>query len=353
MSTNTYQSRSALTAIGLAEMIQGQAPPRGLFDADLGQRFYRNALEVARAVDDADLDFVSLSEHHSFPGLLQPNPALYAAALSQVVKKAGIAWVGPIVSIHNPIRIAEEIAMLDQMLGPNRLTVYLLKGTPNEHLRYGYSPDEARERGQEAALFIKKALTEPDPFDWEGKHWQFKNVSIWPGVTTRPHPLLYTSGSGPETVKFAADNGFGIAIHGGDVKWAKTTVQMYRDACDNAGWRPTSNHVIARGACAIGESDAHAEELKTRMSAQRDLEAYSAETIGSAEHGASARGNTAVLFPFMLHGGKEAAIEQAWEFARAGVGVADLIMQFGGLPHDEELAVIKRLGEVATAVRGF
>jgi hypothetical protein len=55
----------------------------------------------------------------------------------------------------------------------------------------------------------------------------------------------------------------------------------------------------------------------------------------------------------MLHGSPANAIEQAREFARAGVGAADLIMQFGGLPLETELGVIKRLGEIAPTVKSF
>jgi alkanesulfonate monooxygenase SsuD/methylene tetrahydromethanopterin reductase-like flavin-dependent oxidoreductase (luciferase family) len=355
-STNTYRNERALTAVSLMELAQGKLTPRRLYDPETGHSSFQDSLTIARAVEQAGLDFVSVSEHHYWPLSLEPNAGLYAAALTQVLKKASIAWIGPVTSINNPVRIAEEIAMLDQMLGPGRLTVYLLKGTPNEHMNYGYSPEEARARNQEAALLIKKALTEPEPFRWEGTYFNFGNVSVWPGCTTQPHPILYTSGSGPEAVQFAADNGFGIAIHGGDVQWAKQTVDLYRSACENAGWAPTPDHVIARGACAIGESDAHAEEIKAQMAPRVDLQARSAEILGSAQHGASAAaaaGGAAPgpLFPMMLHGSPGTAIEQAREFARAGVGVADLIMQFGGLPLETELGVIKRLGEIAPAVR--
>jgi len=356
-STNTYRNHRALTAVGFMEFVQGKLTPRHLYDPEIGQSSFQDSLSIARAVERAGLDFVSVSEHHYWPLSLEPNAGLYAAALTQVLKKTSIAWIGPVVSINNPVRIAEEIAMLDQMLGPGRLMVYLLKGTPNEHMNYGYSPEEARARGQEAALVIKKALTDLEPFRWEGKYFNFANVSVWPGSTTKPHPILYTSGSGPDTVKFAADNGFGIAIHGGDVQWAKQTVDAYRSACENAGWTPTSDHVLARGACAIGESDAHAEEIKAQMSPSTDMQAPSAEIIGSAEYGAgtAAPGGTAPgpLFPMMLHGSPATAIEQAREFARAGVGVADLIMQFGGLPLETELGVIKRLGEIAPIVQAF
>jgi alkanesulfonate monooxygenase SsuD/methylene tetrahydromethanopterin reductase-like flavin-dependent oxidoreductase (luciferase family) len=66
---------------------------------------------------------------------------------NQVVKRAKIAVLGPLVSMNNPVRIAEESAMLDQ-LSHGRLVVLFLRGSPNESLAYGTNPDERRARNR-------------------------------------------------------------------------------------------------------------------------------------------------------------------------------------------------------------
>ena len=95
--------------------------------------------------------------------------------------------LGPIVSHINPVRIAEEMALLDNLL-PGRLVVGLLRGTTGEYLSYGLNPTEARERTTEAMELILKAWTEPQPFGWQGRYFQFRGVAVWPRPATDPHP---------------------------------------------------------------------------------------------------------------------------------------------------------------------
>ena len=87
--------------------------------------------------------------------------------------------LGPIVPVSNPIRVAEEMAMLDT-LAPGRIVVGLLRGTTNEYLSYDLNPKESRERTDEGMELILKAWNEPQPFGWQGKYFQYRTVSIWP-----------------------------------------------------------------------------------------------------------------------------------------------------------------------------
>ena len=72
-----------------------------------------------------------------------------AGALSQVVQRAKIAVLGPTLPILNPVRVAEEFAMLDTMSG-GRLVAGMMRGTPNEYVTYNFNPSESRARFAEA-----------------------------------------------------------------------------------------------------------------------------------------------------------------------------------------------------------
>ena len=69
--------------------------------------------------------------------------------------------------------------MLDTM-SQGRLVVGLLRGTTNEYLSFDLNPAEARERTDEGMELILKAWTEPQPFGWQGRHYQYRTVSVWP-----------------------------------------------------------------------------------------------------------------------------------------------------------------------------
>ena len=166
---NSYLDRAAA---------QGRYPiPGRLYDKEVGARSLEAALANARLADELGFDWVSVSEHHFGPGIMTPNCLVFAGALTQVVKRAKIALLGPIVSINNPVRLAEEIAMLDQM-GGGRIVMFLLRGTPNEFNTYYVKPEETRERAQEAIKLIERALAEPEPFGWAGRYFHYPTVSV-------------------------------------------------------------------------------------------------------------------------------------------------------------------------------
>src|SRR5207244_10890337 len=102
-----------------------------------------------------------------------------AACLAAHLKKIKIALLGPIVPQSNPVRVAEEVAMLDTM-ARGRLVVGLLRGTSNESLTYDLNPAESRERTDEGMELILKAWTEPQPFGWQGRHFRHRTISICP-----------------------------------------------------------------------------------------------------------------------------------------------------------------------------
>ena len=153
--------------------------------------------------EQAGFDWVSLSEHHYAPGLMTPNPIVLAAALSQATSRVKIALLGPLLPLINPVRTAEEIAMLDA-LSHGRVVVLFLRGTPNEHHTYGgIEPAATRTITQEGVQLIRKAWTEPKPFAWEGEHFHFNTVSVWPRTVQDPHPPIFYSGNSDKSAEFA------------------------------------------------------------------------------------------------------------------------------------------------------
>src|SRR5262249_9558057 len=118
--------------------------PSGVYDPEAGSRAYRGMIERLQPLQALRLGSGNGPEHHYSPRILTPSPIVSAAFLAAHLKKIRIALLGPIVPQSNPVRVAEEIAMLDTM-AQGRLVVGLLRGTSNESLTYDLNPAESRE----------------------------------------------------------------------------------------------------------------------------------------------------------------------------------------------------------------
>ena len=219
--------------------------PPANYDPTVGAEALRGMVERVKFVEALGFDWISLSEHHYSPRILTPSPVVSATWLAARVDTIKIALLGPIVPVSNPIRVAEELAMLDT-LAPGRIVVGLLRGTTNEYLSYDLNPQEARERTDEGMELILKAWTEPQPFGWQGRHFQYRTVSIWPRPQDPPPPT-YALGTSAEAGEFAARHHIGLGVSYGTFEVMAQATGHYRQRCAHYGWQPgTGRHHLPR-----------------------------------------------------------------------------------------------------------
>jgi alkanesulfonate monooxygenase SsuD/methylene tetrahydromethanopterin reductase-like flavin-dependent oxidoreductase (luciferase family) len=265
----------------------GWPSPANPYSDEEAARSLQIALDQFRLADETGWDWVTLAEHHFGPFGLTPNPMVFAGALTQTVRRAKIALLGPTVPILDPIRVAEEYAMLDTMSG-GRVVAGFMRGTPNEYVTYNTNPAESRERFEEALLLIRRAWTEKEVFGWQGRHFQYRAVSIWPRPIQAPHPPMFMSGSSPESGTFAAQNRVGLGLAVTTRPIAAKAAQHYREQAALAGWQPTRDDILYRLSFHVADSDEQAvhdfeDGLKLRQRgspvlANRALEAAVAAT---------------------------------------------------------------------------
>jgi alkanesulfonate monooxygenase SsuD/methylene tetrahydromethanopterin reductase-like flavin-dependent oxidoreductase (luciferase family) len=184
-----------------------------------------------------------------------------AGAVTQRVKRAKIALLGMNIPTINPVRTAEEFAMLDVMSG-GRVIAGMLRGTSNEYVTYNTNPAESRERFEEALQLIVKAWTEPQPFGWLGRFFEFRSISIWPRPLQKPHPPIFMSASSPESSEFAARNHVGAGFAVTTLPLAHKASQLYRRIANECGWDPTPDDMIYRVGIQIAASDEEAKEIQ-------------------------------------------------------------------------------------------
>lgn len=290
---------------------------------DIARKSFDHGLAMARKADALGYDWISVSEHHYAPYIQTPNPCVMAAALSQVTSRAKIALLGPLVPLINPVRLAEEIAMLD-MLSGGRMVVLFLRGTPNEHRTYDNEPGVTRAQTQQGVDLIVKAWTSEEPFAWDSDQYQFSTVSVWPRTVQSPHPPLFGSGNSEESIAFAAERRMGIAFSFALPEIVREWVSLYHAAAAKAGWQPGPEHVLYRGIAYAAESDERA---------MQDMGAFfGAKMQEQAQFKQSAMGGPPIVplvsEPYFV--GSPDTLRGRFETLRdCGVGVVDLAWGIG------------------------
>jgi alkanesulfonate monooxygenase SsuD/methylene tetrahydromethanopterin reductase-like flavin-dependent oxidoreductase (luciferase family) len=151
------------------------------FDPVLGNQLLDEYLEEIRLCDRLGFDGICLQEHHGngVYSAFTASTHVTAAAVSQITETVNIAITGTCLPLHNPISVAEELALLDH-LTKGRLIWGALRGIPSEYLSYSINPVESQARFREAFDLIIKALTTVGTFDYDGQFYRVRRCSLWP-----------------------------------------------------------------------------------------------------------------------------------------------------------------------------
>jgi alkanesulfonate monooxygenase SsuD/methylene tetrahydromethanopterin reductase-like flavin-dependent oxidoreductase (luciferase family) len=183
--------------------------PNSLWDKDKSRGLYQQYIDQLAYADELGFDGMVLNEHHQNIYGLMPSPNLIAAALTQRTRRGKIVILGNLLPLHlNPLRIAEEYAMLDNM-SDGRLIAGFAPGSGPETFNYNVASAPSRSQFWEAVDFIQRAWTEPGPFEYEGRHYPMRYVNPWPQPTQRPHPPIWIPGSrSRETLVEIAKRGY-------------------------------------------------------------------------------------------------------------------------------------------------
>lgn len=136
-----------------------------------------------------------------------PSPNVIAGMLARRTKNAKTAVLGNGLPLRaNPLRIAEEIAMLDVVIRGQIISRFV-RGIGCEYFPIEVNPTFSRGMLYEAHDLIVRAWTEPGPFEHLGRHFQYRYVNVWPRPYTKPHPPIWIPSAGSsETIEFAAEH---------------------------------------------------------------------------------------------------------------------------------------------------
>ncbi|MEC9310088.1 MAG: LLM class flavin-dependent oxidoreductase [Chloroflexota bacterium] len=184
--------------------------PNRLFDPEKCQVYYEDYLEELQFADSVGFDGVCVNEHHNNAYGLMPSPNLIASVLSRTTSNGALVVLGNSLALYQPpVRVAEEMAMLDIMSNGRLVAGFPVGTSMDTTLSYGQTPITLRDRHSEAHDLIMKAWTERDPFIFNGKYNQLRYVNIWPRPLQQPHPPVWIPGSGSlETWDWVLDRNY-------------------------------------------------------------------------------------------------------------------------------------------------
>lgn len=234
-----------------------------LFNPARAQTMYTDYLDELEHAAAAGFDGICVNEHHSNGYGLMPSPNLWAATLARNTEDAAIVVLGNSLALYNPpIRVAEEMAMIDVLSG-GRLVAGFPVGTPMDTcFAYGVNPATLRDRYYEAHDLIMQAWAADEPFPFNGEFTKLRSVNCWPRPIQEPPPVWVPGGGSVETWEWCAEMDYVycyLSYYGW--KLGKPQMRGYWDKIDELGLDPNPYRSGFTQFIALADSESEAMEL--------------------------------------------------------------------------------------------
>ena len=220
---------------------------------------YENRLQLIELCDRSGFHIYQVSEHHGTPLSLSPSPSVWLSAVAQRTKWMRLGPLVYLLPIYNPIRLAEEICMLDQLSG-GRFEFGVGRGASPHEIRFlGIRPEEAADIYREAFEIVMQGVT-TGKVNHSGR-WQFEDVPLAVRPFQRPHPPLWYASASPESAVWPAQNGYNV-IAGGPIERVTAVAAGYREAFAKAHPEAETMPLIGMNRyVVVADTDAEAEAI--------------------------------------------------------------------------------------------
>jgi alkanesulfonate monooxygenase SsuD/methylene tetrahydromethanopterin reductase-like flavin-dependent oxidoreductase (luciferase family) len=209
--------------------------PNRVYDPEKGAALYDRFIDEWLIAEEEGVE-IMLNEHHQTATCVDPAAPIMLGALARLTKTARLLILGnPIANRRQPVRVAEEMALLDVM-SRGRLEAGFVRGVPYEIAAANANPVRSNERHWEALDLIVKAWTTHDgPFSHEGRFFHHRNVNIWPRPWQQPHPPIWISTTSPSGAQTVGARGYIQATFLTGFDATKAIYEAYRKGWRDAG----------------------------------------------------------------------------------------------------------------------
>jgi alkanesulfonate monooxygenase SsuD/methylene tetrahydromethanopterin reductase-like flavin-dependent oxidoreductase (luciferase family) len=315
---------------------------------------------LLEAADAAGFFCYHLAEHHATPLGMAPSAALFLSAAAQRTRRIRLGPLVYLLPLYNPLRLIEEVCMLDQLSG-GRLELGVGRGvTPYELRYYGVDPDGTRAIFDEALAVLVAGLTN-SRLTFESRHYQYNDVPMELHPLQQPYPPLWYPTHNPESVLYAARHGYNF-VGLGPATAVRQHVDAYRQTWEGHRRDPgrLNGHVAAPKVGILRQvvvADTDDEALAVTRAAHEDW--YRSITKLWHDHDDhSVDGlfawDTASQYETILFGSPARVREQmAWLVEASGCNYVVCAFAWGTLPHRQALYSLRQFAqEVMPAFSG-
>jgi alkanesulfonate monooxygenase SsuD/methylene tetrahydromethanopterin reductase-like flavin-dependent oxidoreductase (luciferase family) len=325
----------------------------GMPDADV----LAEHLALGDLAEPLGFDSLFALEHHFTGYAMSPSPIQLLSYFAGRTKRITLGTAVIVLPWHDPVRIAEEIALLDILSGGRCLLGFGRGAASVEYAGFRIPMEEARSRFVETAQIVVRALSQ-DVFEWDGEFFKIPRTSIRPRPISHPERRIYASSVSPESAEIMAKLGFGVLVIMQN-EWPKAAedIQRYRKIAQGVGHAPRPPIILTNISVAETRTEAHERAVRYLSRKFDSIDAhyhFSDGHLGSVK-GYESYGPTAKTYAKMkdatfrqkatdfyvkiqVVGTPDECIQQVAELQRL-TGLDHLVTEFafGGMPHHEAL----------------
>lgn len=227
---------------------------------------YDERLRFAVAAEEAGFYCLHVAEHHASPLNMVPAPNVYLAAVARETKRIRLGPLVYLLPLYSPLRLLEEIAMVDH-LSQGRLEIGIGRGvSPFEVGYHKIDPEKSRDIFIDSYRCILAGLSS-DTLNYEGPYHTYRDVPIVMHPVQRPHPPFWYGSSNTTGSEWAGTNGMHFVANG-PVALAKTNIDAFKVALAKRGAPLTPKAEFAGGTVIgalryvfVADSDAEAHRI--------------------------------------------------------------------------------------------
>src|SRR5437763_4722040 len=201
-------------------------------------------------------------EHHFTGYAMSPAPTQLLAYYAGRTKRITLGTAVIVLPWHDPIRVAEQIALLDILCGGRCVFGFGRGAASVEYAGFRVPMEEARPRFVEAAEIVVKALSH-DSFEHQGTFYRIPRTAIRPRPISHPERRFYASAVSPDSAEIMAKLGFGLLMVMQN-EWPKAAADIarYREIALAAGHTPRPPIILTNVCCAESRDEAHERAVK-------------------------------------------------------------------------------------------